>query len=198
MIKVSNRISESVMRKGDSVEWDQDLARLSQQVNYLIVTHLQTTPSTILLGLEPSIADLDARLAFVPPAEIESWVAQISDPVTHAQKVRDYCSYRAQTHDRVRQLSLRKKEQDAARYNAKVTRVFHKLGTMVMIYQKRTAKMEARWRGPFWITGYGGVHGLSWEVSKLNGRKIRGTFQGDHLKPLYERTGYLATGKTFE
>lgn len=42
------------------------------------------------------------------------------------------------------------------------------------------------------------MHGLSWEVSQLNGRKIRGAFHGDHLEPLHERTGYLATGKTFE
>ncbi len=91
-----------------------------------------------------------------------------------------------------------KKEQGAARYNAGVTRVFHELGTMVMIYQKRTTKMEARWRGPFWITGYGGVHGLNWEVSQLNGRKIQGTFHGDHLMPFYERTGYLATEETFQ
>lgn len=198
MIEVSNRILEGVMRKGDSVEWDQGLARSTQQVNCRIIHHLQTAPSTILLGLEPSVADLDAKLAFVPPTDIESWVVQISDPVTHARKIRDYCNYRAQTHDRVRQLSSRKKERDAARYDAGVTRAFHELGTMVMIYQKRTAKMEARWRGPFRITGYGGVHGLSWEVSQLNGRKIRGAFHGDHLKPFIERTGYLATGEMFE
>lgn len=195
MIEVSNRTSEGVMRKGHSVEWDQGLARSTELENCRIIHHLQTAPSTILLGLEPSVADLDAKLSFVPPTDIESWVVQMSNPVAHAQKVRDYCNYRAQTHD---QLSSRKKEQDAARYDAGVTRVFHELDTMVMIYQKRTAKMEARWRGPFRITGYGGVHGLSGEVSQLNGRKIRGTFHGDHLKPFTERTCYLATGETFE
>lgn len=34
--------------------------------------------------------------------------------------------------------------------------------------------------------------------SQLNGRKIRGAFHRDHLKPFHERTGYLATGETFE
>ncbi len=35
-------------------------------------------------------------------------------------------------------------------------------------------------------------------MSQLNGRRIRGTFHENHLKPFYERTGYLVTGETFE
>ncbi len=64
---------------------------------------LQTAPSTILLGLEQSMIDLDTKLAFISPVDVEPWVAQISDPVQHSR------NNRAQTHDRVRQLSLQKK-----------------------------------------------------------------------------------------
>lgn len=177
-MEASIRILEGVMRKGNSVEWDQSLARSTHQVNCRIIHHLQTAPSTILLGLEPSVADLDATLAFVPPTNIKSWVVQISDSITHAWKVRDYCNYRAQTRDRGRQLSSRKKEQDATRYDAGVTRAFHELGTMVMIYQKRTAKMEARWRGPFRLKARDLYHKLhllqpcplpttAWSVQKM-------------------------------
>lgn len=69
------------------------------------------------------------------------------------------------------------------RYNTGVTRVFHKIGAMVMIYQKKTGKLEAWWRGLFRISGFGGVHGLSWEVSQLSGCRNQGTFHRDHLKP---------------
>lgn len=67
-----------------------------------------------------------------------------------------------------------------------------------MVYRKRTGKLEPRWRGPFKISGLGGVLGLCWKIEQLNGRQIRGGFHGDHLKHFPERTGYLATGQTFE
>lgn len=86
------------MRKENSAEWDQDLAQSMHHVNDRVIHHLQAAPSTIFFGLEPSVADLDAKLAFIHPADTELWVTQISDPVIHAQRVRDYCNYRAQIH----------------------------------------------------------------------------------------------------
>lgn len=60
MIEVGNRILEGVMRKENNAEWDQDLAQSTHHVNGRVIHHLQAAPSTIFLGLEPSIADLDA------------------------------------------------------------------------------------------------------------------------------------------
>lgn len=74
--------------------------------------------------------------------------------------MREYCKYRAQTHDRIRQLSREKQERDAERYDAGVSRVYHEIDSLVMVYQKKVGKLEARrWRGPFRVTGSGGVHG---------------------------------------
>lgn len=126
-----------------------------------------------------------------------SWVEQVTEPVKHSRLVREYCNYRAQTHDRIRQLSREKQERDAERYDAGVSRVYHEIDSLVMVYQKKVGKLEARWRDVFRVTGSGDVHGRTWVISQLNGRRIRGTYHGDHLKPFYVREGYLSTGKSF-
>lgn len=154
-------------------------------------------PSTILLGLEPSAAHMDAKLAFVPQEGILSWFDQVTEPMKHSQAVREYCNYRVQTYDRIRQLSREKQERDAERYDAGVSRVYHEIGSLVMVYQKRVGKLEAWWREPFRVSGSGGVRERTWVISQLNGRKIMGTYHGDHLKPFYVREGYLSTGESF-
>lgn len=95
----------------------------------------------------------------------------------------------------MRQLTTEKKERGAARYDAGVTRTFREVGLLVMVYQKRTVKLEPQWRGPFRIVGLGGTRGVSWRISQLNGRGIRGTYHGDHLKPFRPRQGYLFNGE---
>ena len=67
-----------------------------------------------------------------------------------------------------------------------------------MLYQKDMGKLQARWRGPFRIDGFGGSHGVSYKLRQFNGRKIKGIFHGNHLKPFTPRRGFLAdTHPTF-
>ncbi|KAM0800623.1 hypothetical protein BDR22DRAFT_889337 [Usnea florida] len=112
-------------------------------------------------------------------------------PVKHAQTVREYQIHTSEVHDVVVEASNRRKYLEAAEYNKRICRVVHHLGDLVMLYQKDTGKLEPRWRGPFRITNYGGSHNLSFKLQQLNGRWIRGTFHGDHLKTFIPRTGYL-------
>ena len=64
-----------------------------------------------------------------------------------------------------------------------------------MLFQKDTGKLEPRWRGPFKVAEYGS-HGVFYLLVQLNGRKIRGSFHGDHLKKFVPRTGHLTGPST--
>ena len=42
------------------------------------------------------------------------------------------------------------------------------------------------------MENYGGPQGLSFTLRQLSGRRIKGTFHGDHLKLFVPRSGHLA------
>lgn len=195
MVEVGNWIVQGVLRKSPSEEWDEGLAPSTQQVNSRVIQHLQVAPSAIFFRTRATLGSLDAELAFIPTQSIDAWVKEVTNPTTHFAAVRKYRDYRAQMHDRVRQLTTEKKERDAARYDTGVNRTFHEVGSLVMVYQKMTAKLEPRWRGTFRIVGLGGTRGVSWQISQLGGRGLRGTYHGDHLRPFRPRQGYLFNGE---
>lgn len=114
-------------------------------------------------------------------------------PYVHQVAVRSYLQHRAELHDHIGQLSIRRKEEEAVRYN-RGARLAHPLAVddLCMLYQERTGKLEPRWRGPFIIAGYSN-HSVLYTIKQINGRGIRGTFHGDHLKLFVPRTGYLAS-----
>lgn len=66
------------------------------------------------------------------------------NPRTHFAAVRKYRNYRAQMHDKMRQFALEKKGRGAMRYIAGVTEILAEVGLLVMVHQKRTAKLEPR------------------------------------------------------
>ena len=119
-------------------------------------------------------------------------MAQLENLGTHSQAIKQYLTYRADLHDTVKQRSDEQKMKIADRYNRGVTQVTHHVGDLVMLHQKNTRKLEARWRGPFQIDRYGGVYGLSFTLRQLNGRKIRGSFHGNDLKQFIPRAEHLA------
>ena len=61
-----------------------------------------------------------------------------------------------------------------------------------MLFQKDTGKLQPRWRGPFVVEGFASPRGVSYPIKQINGRRIKGTFRGNHLKLFIARTGYLA------
>lgn len=116
------------------------------------------------------------------------------DPLSHSNPVHTYLKRRADFYDYVVETNRRRREQEAIRYNMIVTQAHHQLGDLVMLCQKKTGKLEARWRGPFRILSYGGSHGRSFVLCPSVDR-----WQADQrhiswrFRKLYvPRTGYLA------
>jgi len=68
------------------------------------------------------------------------------------------------------------------RYNREVRSVVHRIGDLTMLHQKSGGKMKERWRGPFRIRGYGGIHTISFILKQLDGRNIRDLFHDHDLK----------------
>jgi len=157
------------------MEWDQRLPKAAGIVNSRIINHLGYSPSAILFGSVQETSALTATLLALPGRDVQSWVAELNDPLCHTRIVREYFQHRAEVHDVVTEASNRRKDEEAARYNR---------GDMVMVYQKpgSVTKLGPRWRGPFKIDGYGGSHGRSFTLRQLSNRLIQGTFHGNHLK----------------
>ncbi len=164
MVEVDNRLLQEVLRNSSLREWDEKLAPATQQINARVIQNLQVAPSAIFFGAQATVASLDSVLAFVPTSSVDGWVEKVVNPATHFAAIRKHRNYRAQMHDRMRQLALEKQEMVAIRYNAEVTEIFHEAGALVMVHQKRTAKLEPRWRGPFRTVGLGGTWGVSWRI----------------------------------
>lgn len=116
---------------------------------------------------------------------------EVTNAVTHFAAIQKYRDYRAQTHDRIRQLMFEKKEKDAMRYNAGVKEIFHQVGSLVMVHQKKTIKLEPRWRGPFRIASSSGVRGVSWRICQLNGSINTGNVSWGSLEALYPQAGLI-------
>ena len=203
MVEASNRVLEQVLRKQPDpkkpsvgqlqidLEWDHRLPKTASIVNTHIIHHLGVSSQTIIFG-QSQKPSATATLLALPGRNIRSWVQQMEDNVQHTLEVKQYLRYRADLHDTIRQRSNEQKEQEAIRYNKGVKQATHHVGDLVMLHQKNTNKLEPRWRGPFRISGYGGSHGVSFRIQQLNGRMIRGTFHGDHIKTFVPRAGYLS------
>ena len=192
MIEVMNRVLEGVVRKLGE-EWDTNLAEAGSSVNSRIINYLGTSPKGIVLGPLPETSATVATLRSLPGRDIHAWVVRLQESHYHMKEVHTYLKHRAEVHDTVRAASLRQKEDMTTRYDKGITRVIHHIGDLVMLFQEKAGKLQPRWRGPFKISGYGGAHAKSFVLQQLNGRHIRGSFHGDHLKLYTPRTGYLAS-----
>ena len=196
MVEVTNKLLESVLRKDASrtgKEWDLRLPKDGSSLNDRVIQHLGVSPRSIMFGPLPEVSACISTLRALPGRDISEWARQMDDQASHGEAVRSYLTHRAELHDSIKQKSDQQKEVMEARYNKGINKTTHHLGDLVMLHQKSTGKLEPRWRGPFRIHEYGGAHGLSFVLRQLNGRKIKHTYHGDHLKKFTPRTGYLAS-----
>ena len=192
MVEVGNKILEDVIRKGG--DWEDNLQTSTRSTNSRTIGHLAAAPCEILLGVPPSP---DLSELWKPSAandSVRSFVIALSNPIEHSRLVQQYISYRSELHDQVAQRSIARKEQEAIKFNRGVRHntVFANKD-LVMLHQKASGKLQPRWRGPFRVEGFGSDRQLSYVLRQLNGRLIRGTFHGNHLKRFNPRTGYLST-----
>lgn len=82
------------------------------------------------------------ELAFILNQSINIWIEEVINPTTHFAVVQKYRDYRSQIYDRVRQLIIEKKERDTIRYNTGMSRIFHDMRLLVIVYKKRVSKHE--------------------------------------------------------
>ena len=81
----------------------------------------------------------------------------------------------------------------ALKYNRDIKQIVHQIGSLVILYQKNTNKLQPRWRGLFVIHDYGSDRQLSYRLRQLNGRLIKGKFHDNYLRSFLPRSGYLAS-----
>jgi hypothetical protein len=192
MIEVYNKLLEEVLRKdAPDPNWDTRLPQAARSVNTRIIPYIGFSPSAILLGPVLETSPITATLRALPGRSIKTWHNELLDPTIHSKAIATYIRHIAEVHDVVTETTRRRREQDVHRYGKGIKRVIHNIGDMVMLFQKDVGKLQPRWRGPFRINGYGGSHGVSFILQQLNGRGIKGTFHGDHLKTFQPRTDYL-------
>ena len=190
MVEVGNKILEDVLRKED--DWEATFRKSIRSLNSRIIKHLTYAPCEILLGLPPVPDLLDQWKPPLTSDSIRANIASLTDPLKHSTAVNQYITHRSQVHDRVSQLSIARKEGEAARYNKGVRQRVFEPGDLVMLYQKDTGKLQPRWRGPFVVEAFASPRGVSYLIKQTNGRRIKGTFHGNHLKLFIARTGYLS------
>ena len=196
MVEVSNKLLEQVLRKDSSDAthtWDTRLPQAARSVNSRIIPYLGLSPTAIILRPVQETSPTAATLRALPGRDIQTWHDELLDPTHHNTSVYTYLRHIAEVHDVVTEITMRKQEIEAYKYNKGITETVHHIGDLVMLYQKDVGKLQPRWRGPFRISGYGGSHGVSFTLRQLNGRGIKGTFHGDHLRTFKPRTGYLST-----
>lgn len=197
MVEMSNHLVEQVLRKDPDPNWDVCLPKAAKAVNSRIIPYLGLSPTAIMLGPAQETSFVStATLRVLPGRSIKTWHDALQDPIAHAFAINEYRVHLAEVHDVVTQTTIRKQELEAHRYNRGIKQTIHQLGDMVMLFQKDVGKLQPRWRGPFRIKGYGGSHGISFTLQQLNGRGIKGTFHGDHLKTFQPRTDYLTSTGT--
>ena len=189
MIEVGNKILEDVIRKDG--DWEDGLHKSTRYINSRTIEHLRLAPCEILLGVPPFP---DMSELWKPMAEansVRACVVSLSDPFEHVRLVQQYLTYRSELHDRVAQASVARKEKEAARYNKGVRLAVFAPGNLAMLYQKNAGKLQPRWRGPFRVDGFADERGVSYRLRQHNGRLIKGTFHGNHMKRFVPRSGYL-------
>ncbi|KAK4697109.1 hypothetical protein P7C71_g924, partial [Lecanoromycetidae sp. Uapishka_2] len=168
MVEVSNRLVEDVLRKQPpsqaGLDWDRRIPKAAQSVNSRTISYLGISPTGILFGPMQETSAAAATLLALPGRDVKEWASKFDDPAQHAREVQLYVNHRAEVQDVISRLAKDQKEKMAEQYNKGVRQVIHKVGSKVMLHQKDTKKLQARWRGPFQIDSYAGTHGLSFSL----------------------------------
>ena len=192
LIERGNRILEDVIRKSTSsgAKWDAVLARATHEINSRVIGHLHHSPLSVLVGCPPTppLTTLlgDSSLAEVT---IPQWLESIEEPRAHCQAVQSHLLDLAARREDVSRFNEEEKDRVAERYNRGVVLEEFSVGDLVLLHQKNTGKLEARWRGPFVVDRLG--EHVSFHLRQLNGRRIKRTYHGDDLRRFQPRTGRL-------
>lgn len=145
MVKVSNKLLENVLRKSsENVDWDQALDQVTKSVNSRVIGYLGMSPTDIIIGPIQEITPTSSTLLTLPGRDIYDWVAELCLPVSHIIEVRRYIRFRSDSHDYVRTISQKRREDMAHKYDRGVRSVHHQLQDLVMLHQKTSSKLQSR------------------------------------------------------
>jgi hypothetical protein len=122
---------------------------------------------------------------------IRVWHDELIISTVHCNHVRIYLNHRVEIHDMIQTTIIKQRKNDAAKYNREIFRAIHHFDDLIMLWQKKTKKLESRWRDSFRISDYDESHDIFFILIQLNDRKIRDSFHDDHLKTFTSRTDYL-------
>jgi hypothetical protein len=78
------------------------------------------------------------------PSLLHSGNPELYLPVSHIMKVRRYLRFRSDSHDYVRAISQKRREDMAYRYDRSVRPAYHQLQDLVMLHQKTSGKLQSR------------------------------------------------------
>ncbi|SLM37975.1 Ribonuclease H-like domain [Lasallia pustulata] len=170
LIERGNRILEDVIRKSasSSSEWDTVLPKATQEINSRVISHLRYSPLNILMGLTPAtpfatlLGDSNLTEVVVP-----QWIDSIADPQRHSQAVQEHLLSLAARRKEVLESNEEEKAKMAERYNRGVIQRELFAGDLVLLHQKESTKLGARWRGPF-VVDKPGDH-ASFHIRQING-----------------------------
>ena len=200
MIENKNKFLEAILKKDSNKEWNLILNRFTNRLNSRIIEHLKLFFIDILMKSRSSVFVVDFTLLTLSNQfSAEKILHQLSQSLIHRKMIRVYFIYRAQIHDRIRQLSKKQKKKEVEKFNKKITKhIVHKIESLVMLYQKKHTKLTFKWRDFFQIFEYEDTHQISFVLIQLNDRKIRKTFHENHLKEFKSRTEYLSNSSREE
>ncbi len=195
MMKMFNRFLEEVLKKNESNTkniWDLRLAKIIKAINERIISYLDISSSAINFERIQKTSSVNFIILHLSDRNIQKWHRELSIFVVHCNHVRTYLNHRAKIHDMIQVVTARQREDEATRYNREMFAMIHRFDDLAMLYQKKTEKLESRWRDSFRISDYDEFHDIFFILVQLNDRKIRDSFHEDHLKTFISRIDYLA------
>lgn len=173
MVEVGNCLLQKMPRKPSLGEWDEKLAPATQQVHAHVIQHMLVASLAIFFGGaghrgEPWLgAGFYSHVGrwYVGGGSDQSYNVFCLPLFRNIEIITLRCTIR------ITRFALEKKERDAMRYNAEEREIFHEVGSLVIVYQKKRKKkqLNSSLDGEAfvgWITGLGGTQGLSWRISQ--------------------------------
>ena len=190
MIEMFNKLLDEVMKKSEK-NWEKKLNKFIQAINKRIISYLDVSSSNILIDIQSMFAEIDSILNYVSITSISIWRDHLCDSFAHFIEIRKYISFRSELHDFVKKRTNHQKNRKAAKFNREINEVKFNYNDLVLLYQKNTKKLEARWRESFKIDEYHSTHEISYKLRQLNERLIKRHFHENHLKLFSSKTDYL-------
>jgi hypothetical protein len=189
MIEVENKLLKNILRKSQIENWEIILSKVIYNLNARTIHHLDSSSASILMSVFSNISMIDSFLR--DKSIVNSLMTDVLNFVKHKKIMYEFLNFRSQLHDIIRIRSNRQKNKEKVRFNKEIAHYQFFMNDFVFLYQKRSNKLESRWRESFRINEYEDNHDISYTLRQLNEKKINDIFHENHLKSFLSRIDYL-------